>query len=202
MAQSDNTHSRLVAWLKIVLPLIALGMLSSIFLVSRSIDPSATLPYSQVELDERAREPRLTTPKFSGVTRDGATITLDAADMRPDFANPGRGTAKEMHARMTTPDGATTEVAADRGQIDSGAGTYDMEGNIVITNSAGYRVTAATLSGRLDATALDATGSVAADAPMGRITAEQMHLRPDPAVPGQYLLVFKDRVRLVYEPGT
>lgn len=201
MAQTDNTHSRLVTWLKIVLPLIALGMLSSIFLVSRSIDPTATLPYSQVELDERVREPRLTTPKFSGVTSDGATVTLEATDMRPDLANPGRGTTVDMRARMDTPDGQTTEVSADTGKIDSGAGTYEMEGSIVITNSAGYRVTSDRLSGQLDATALDATGSVQADAPMGRITADRMQLRSDPAVPGQYLLVFKDRVRLVYEPG-
>ncbi len=201
MAQTDNAYSRLVTWLKIILPLIALGMLSSIFLVSRSIDPTATLPYSQVELDERVREPRLTTPRFSGVTSDGATVSLDAADMRPDLANPGRGSAVDMHARMETPDGETTQVQADTGRIDSGAGTYDMQGAVVITNSAGYRVTSQTLSGLLDATALDATGSVVADAPMGRITADEMHLRPDPAVPGQYLLVFKDRVRLVYEPG-
>jgi lipopolysaccharide export system protein LptC len=201
MAQTDNAYSRLVTWLKIILPLIALGMLSSIFLVSRSIDPTATLPYSQVELDDRVREPRLTTPRFSGVTSDGATVTLDAADMRPDLANPGRGSAVDMHARMETPDGETTQVRADTGRIDSGAGTYEMQGSVVITNSAGYRVTSRTLSGLLDATALDATGSVVADAPMGRITADEMQLRPDPAVPGQYLLVFKDRVRLVYEPG-
>lgn len=201
MAQTDNTHSRIVAWLKIVLPLIALGMLSSIFLVSRSIDPTATLPYSQVELDDRVREPRLTTPKFSGVTTDGATITLDAAEMRPDLADPGRGSVVSMHARMKTPDGATTDVQADTGRIDSGAGTFDMAGSVVITNSAGYRVTSSALSGLLDATALDATGSVKADAPMGRITADSLQLRPDPAAPGQYLLVFKDRVRLVYEPG-
>lgn len=201
MAQSDNPHSRLVSWLKIVLPLIALGMLSSIFLVSRSIDPTATLPYSQVELEDRAREPRLTTPKFSGVTNDGATVTLEASDMRPDFANPGRGAAADMRSRMDTPDGQTTEVSAATGRIDSGAGTYEMEGDVIITNSAGYRMTADRVSGLLDATALDALGSVQADAPLGRIIADTMQLRPDPAAPGQYLLVFKNGVRLVYEPG-
>jgi lipopolysaccharide export system protein LptC len=201
MASHDNTHSRLVAWLKIILPLIALAMLSSIFLVSRSIDPNATLPYSQVELDARVREPRLTTPKISGVTTDGATITIDATDMRPSLADPGKGTATDLQARMVTPDGTTTDLAADSGMIDSGQGRYELTNNVVLTNSSGYRVTASRMAGALDATSLVATGSVAADAPMGRITSETMELRADPDAPGQYLLVFKDRVRLVYEPS-
>ncbi len=201
MAAHDNTHSRLVAWLKIILPLIALGMLSSIFLVSRSIDPNATLPYSQVELDARVREPRLTTPKMSGVTTDGATITVEASDMRPSLTDPGAGTATDLRARMVTSDGTITDLAADSGRIDSGTGRYDLTENVVLTNSSGYRVTASQMTGAMDASSLVATGSVAADAPMGRITSQSMELQADPAAPGQYLLVFKDRVRLVYEPS-
>jgi lipopolysaccharide export system protein LptC len=56
------------------------------------------------------------------------------------------------------------------------------------------------MAGLLDATSLDATGPVDATAPMGQITADAMQLRSDPAAPGNYLLVFNGRVRLVYEP--
>ena len=200
MAQADNAWSRWVAWLKILLPLVALAMLSSIFLVSRSIDPTAALPYSDVDIEARAREPRLTTPQFSGMTADGAAITLDAADMRPDLANPGSGTATDLRARMQTPDGATTDIAAAHGLVDTTAGTYEMTGEVTITNSAGYVITAPRMTGNLNATALDATGPVQIDAPMGRITADTMQLRPDPTAPGQYLLVFNGAVRLVYQP--
>jgi lipopolysaccharide export system protein LptC len=197
MAGFDNTHSRLVAWLKIILPLIALGMLSAIFLVSRSIDPTASLPYSQVELDDRAREPRLTEPRFSGVTSDGARVTLDASDMRPDAADPGRGTATDLVARMTTSDGATTDVRAATGFIDSGAGTYRMTGDVVIDTSTGYRIVAEELDGTLDAARLSAAGSVKADAPIGTITTDRLVVSQKPDAPGQNLLVFTDRVRLI-----
>jgi lipopolysaccharide export system protein LptC len=200
MASHNDTHSRLVAWLKIILPLIALGMLSSIFLVSRSIDPTATLPYSQVELDERAREPRLTEPRFSGLTQDGARITLDASDMRPDPTDSGRGNATDLVARMTTPDGGTTEVSSATGFIDSGAGIYRMTGDVVITSSAGYRILADKLDGTLDAAELTAEGSVKADAPMGTITSDRLNMRQNPEVEGDYVLVFRDNVRLVYQP--
>ena len=200
MAQTDNTHSRVVIWLKIVLPLIALAMLSSIFLVSRSIDPTANLPFSEVDVAARAREPRLTSPTFSGMTSDGGLVTIHAADMRPDLADPSSGSGTDLTARLDTPDGASTTLAAAAGRVDTQAGTYAMTGGVTITTSAGYRITAPRMTGTLDATGLDASGSVAADAPMGRITAETMQIRPDPAAPGQYLLVFNDRVRLVYTP--
>ncbi len=201
MAQADNTYSRVVGWLKIILPLIALGMLSSIFLVSRSLDPNATLPYSKVELEDRLRDPRLTTPRFSGMSTNGATITLDAAEMRPDLLHPGSGTATDLRATMITPDHAVTTLASDTGRIDADSSTYEMTGTVVITSSAGYRITAPRLTGSLDASTLDATGSVQADAPMGTITSDTMQLRADPANPGRYVLVFKDSVRLIYDPS-
>lgn len=200
MAGHDNTHSRLVAWLKIILPLIALGMLSSIFLVSRSIDPTASLPYSQVELDERAREPRLTAPRFSGVTSDGAHVTLDASDMRPDLSDPGRGRATDLVARMVTPDGATTDMRAADGFIDTTAGTYRMTGDVQLDSSSGYRIAADELGGTFNASELDATGSVRADSPLGTITSDRLQMRENPETPGHYVLVFKDRVRLIYQP--
>lgn len=200
MAQVDNSWSRWVSWLKVILPLVALAMLSSIFLVSRSIDPTTALPYTDVDVADRAREPRLTAPRFSGVTDDGALVTLDAEDMRPDLQRPGSGSATQLKARMVTPDGGTTDVESATGQIDSTAGTYQMTGDVKVTNSAGYVFTAPFVTGSLNASDLDATGPVDTDAPMGHITSDAMQLRADPDAPGQYLLVFNGRVRLVYTP--
>lgn len=200
MAQADNIHSRIVSWLKIVLPLIALAIMSSIFLVSRTIDPTAAIPFSDAEVAERAADPRLTTPTFSGMTSDGATVTIDAADIRPDSASLDRGKATDIVARMETPDGATTDLVASEGRIDTTARTFEMTGDVQITTSLGYRMTAPLLTGSLGETALDASGPVQVDAPMGRITADAMQLRPDPALPNQYLLVFNGNVRLIYNP--
>lgn len=200
MPAADNSWSRGVALLKVVLPLIALALLSSIFLLSRPIDPTAAIPKSGIDLQDRAREPRLTAPTFSGMTSDGAAISITASDMRPDIANPQSGSAIDLKARMETPDGAQTDLAAATGRVDTAAGTFAMSGGVTITNSAGYTITAPDMQGRLDATAVDATGGVVAEAPMGRITAETLQIRPDPRLKGQYDLVFKDEVRLIYEP--
>lgn len=200
MARADNAWSRWVVLLKIILPLIALALLSSIFLLSRTIDPTASIPFTEVDVEDRAREPRLTTPKFSGVTSDGSRVTLDATEMRPDLSKAGSGTATDLRARMVTLTGETTDVVADRGKVDTQAGTYEMIGAVKAVLSTGYTIAAPKMAGLLDATSLDATGPVDATAPMGKITADAMQLRSDPAAPGNYLLVFNGRVRLVYEP--
>ncbi len=199
MAQSDNAWSRWVSWLKILLPLLALAMLSSIFLVSRNIDPTATLPYTDIDIEARAREPRLTAPQFSGVLEDGGLITVNASDIRPDLANPGSGNARDLRARLAAPDGAVTDIAGNEGLIDTEAGKYEMAGDVTITTSAGYRVAAPHMAGSLTTPDVNASGGVVTDGPMGRITSETMQLRPD-AAPGKYLLVFKGGVRLVYHP--
>lgn len=119
MARADNAWSRWVVLLKIILPLMALALLSSIFLLSRTIDPTAAIPFTEVDVEDRVREPRLTEPKFSGVTSDGALVTLDATEMRPDPAKAGSGTGTDLRARMVSQTGDTTDVVADRGKVDT-----------------------------------------------------------------------------------
>ena len=54
--------SRLVAALKVLLPLAALAILSTLFLVSNRINPEDALPYADVDVEARLREPRITAP--------------------------------------------------------------------------------------------------------------------------------------------
>jgi lipopolysaccharide export system protein LptC len=201
MPWADNAWSRWVVLLKIILPLIALGLLASIFLLSRRIDPTDTLPFTQVDVADRAREPRLTTPAFSGVASDGSKVTLNASDMRPNLTRPGSGTATDLRARMVSLTGEITEVVADHGWIDTEAGTYELTGAVRADLSSGYSIAAPKMTGSLNASSLDATGPVTATAPVGRITADAMQILSDPASPGTYLVVFNGSVRLIYQPG-
>ena len=66
MARRDR-HTRIVGWLKIGLPLAALAILSTLFLLSRRIEPADDLPFAQVELEDRARRQQI--PHDARVTR-------------------------------------------------------------------------------------------------------------------------------------
>ena len=82
MARADF-HSRLVGWLKVVLPLAALAILSTLFLLADRIDPTAAIPYAEVDVKDLVRDPRMTAPAYAGTTADGAGITLSATEARP-----------------------------------------------------------------------------------------------------------------------
>jgi lipopolysaccharide export system protein LptC len=201
MAAYDNLHSRLVAWLKILLPLAALALLSTLFLVARTIDPSDAIPYAEVDIDERIREPRITAPTYAGVTSDGAALTVTADEARPETGTPDTGTAQALRAVLNTPDGATTDLRAETGRLDSRARVLRLDGGVQITTSSGYQITTNAMTAALDRTDVQSAGALAATSPMGQITAGAMSLTEDPGAPGAYLLVFKNRVKLIYEPA-
>jgi len=197
MATHDNIHSRLVAWLKVILPLAALALLSTLFLVSRGIAPEDALPYSEVDVEELAREPRLTAPRYSGVTLDGAALSITAEVARPDTAGTGRASATALSARLETADGVTTNIEASDGQLDIAAGLLTLTGEVQIDASNGYAITTPAMTVALDRTLLTAPGKVTALAPMGRIDAGAMQLTSEG---NDYVVVFNGGVKLVYEP--
>jgi lipopolysaccharide export system protein LptC len=194
---ADNLHSTVVAWLKVILPLAALGLLSTLFLVSRRIDPEATLPFAEAELGERLRQPRLTAPIWTGVTEDGAAIRVIASEARPASGDLTSPTARDLVARIDLPGGGQAEIAADLGRLDPDAGLLAVQGHVVITTSAGYRMETPELVATLDRTRIESRGPVVATGPMGRIEAQGMLLSASGAA-GGHVLRFTGGVKLLY----
>ncbi|OIQ68676.1 hypothetical protein GALL_497300 [mine drainage metagenome] len=154
-----------------------------------------------MDVKELARESRISAPDYSGVTSDGAAISIKAVSAQPDLAQPGRANAQTIAATLTTANGGVTRMAAASGQMDQSANLLRLTGNVTVDTSNGYHITTDTLSAALDRTRVEATNIVHATAPMGAITAGSMIITPDPAAPGDYVLVFNKDVKLVYEPG-
>ena len=200
MAGHDNLHSRLVAWLKIGLPFAALALLSTLFLVSRTIDPSDAIPYADVDVEDRIREPRMTAPAYAGVTSDGAALTVTAAEARPEEEG-SAGSAQALRAELSLPDGGRAELVAASGNLDATARLLTLQGGVQITTSSGYTITSNEMTAALDRTEVKSASTLAATSPMGQITAGSMALTEDPATPGAYLLLFNDRVKLIYQPA-
>lgn len=195
----DNAHSRLVAWLKVLLPLAALGLLSTLFLLSNRIDPDAAIPFAEVDVQQMAREPRLTKPEFSAMTKDGAAISLRAAEARPEAGGAAGASAVNLVGRLDLPDGSRADLSANQAQINPATGQIDLSSGVAVTTSQGYILTTDLLRADTNETRLTAPGTVSGTAPMGKLTAGAMELSasgPDHA----QLLVFKDGVKLVYRP--
>jgi len=199
VARIDNFHSRLVFWLKIVLPLTALGLLATLFLLGRTVHPEDAIPYASVDVADRLREPRLTQPEYAGMTADGAALTIKAAEALPGVAgsaDAGRATA--LSALIEMPLGGNAAMMAGAGRLDAAGERVVMTDGVSLTSSTGYRMTMPGVTVGLNQTDVTSQGAVLASGPLGRIEAGGMHLGQDAA--GGYILDFTGGVRLIYLP--
>lgn len=197
-----DRYSRIVGTAKVLLPLAALAILSTLFLVARRIDTEAAIPYATVDVRELARAVRVGQPRYAGMTADGAAITVTASRAMPGDAALSTLQATDMVAQIDLADGTIVGITAPAGRLDSPGGLAELAGGAVVTLSTGWRAETATLTAALDATRVVADTRIDATGPLGDLTAGGMMLTQGtgPGDPGPVLL-FTDGVRLLYDPG-
>lgn len=197
MASPLTRHSRLVFWLKITMPILALAILSTLFLFARHIEFDGNLPFAEVDLDKLANDPRLTDPKFATMTADGSAVKVTAGTARPGPNAEDPVAVEDVVALYETAAGARIGVQAADGVYDAAGARLSLTGDVLLTTSDGYRLSAPEMFSRLDATEILAEGPVITDAPFGRIESGGMRLAgPESA----HRLVFNKGVRLLYRP--
>ncbi len=197
----ENLHSRTVGWLKILFPLTALAILSTLFLVSNAPAPQDTIPYADVDVADLLREPRLTKAAYAGMTKDGAALTIQAGEALPGVAgSDNAGLARNLSGLLETPDGVTTRLVAGEARLDQAAGQVHLQGGVTFSVSSGYELRFLQADINLDRTKVVARGGVTARGPMGTLTAQRLDISPADTGAHHYLMVFNGGVRLVYLP--
>jgi lipopolysaccharide export system protein LptC len=194
-------YSRLVAVLKVALPLAALALLSTLFLLSRSVDPTRSLPFGDGELPERLRGGQvITSPFFAGQTEAGENILFSADLIRPDPTG-DLTRAEGMHGQIRLLSGNAVTLSSDRGTFSSDRDRAVLEGDVDLSTSTGFTLRSQELHAGLTELSVESPGAVSGLSPMGRLDAGAMTLTRD-AGTGQAHLLFKDGVKLLYDPGT
>lgn len=194
-----DRYSRVVAFLKVLLPLAALALLSTLFLLSRSVDPTSTLPFSEAEVEARLSGQQITRPFFAGVTDRGDRITLAAEMARPE-TEAGPASAEGITARISPASGGLLTVEADAGRADTGSGSAEFVGNVRFRSSTGYELTSDLIRTALDEVDLRSPGPVRGTGPLGQLDAGAMEITGQGDANVTRML-FKNGVKLVYEPS-
>lgn len=200
MTTYDNNYSRFVAWTKVILPIVALGLLSTLFLFSRNIDTSQSIPYAEVDIESLAQEQRIGAPNFAGVTRDGSAISITAKSARPHPENYREIKATELTTIIEDPSGGRIDITAARGVINSAQKYVTLGGGVQIIASSGFTINTAGITALLDKTSVISDGEITAHGPLGVLNAGKMVLQAQKGENGPHLLVFKDGVKMVYNP--
>ncbi|MEM6578759.1 MAG: LPS export ABC transporter periplasmic protein LptC [Pseudomonadota bacterium] len=185
--------------MKIILPLAALGLLSTLFLISETVDPTKSLPITTIDLAARAKSQGATNTTFAGVTQRGDEVKVTSATARPSQSNPQLIEALDIKARFKLISGTFLDVVSDSGELHHGNLTAALEGNVNVTSTIGYTLKTARLDARLDELYAETPGAVHGNGPPGELVAGRMILRQDPETEGAYLR-FTDGVKLVYDP--
>ncbi|TRW99332.1 hypothetical protein FNJ84_01270 [Paracoccus sp. M683] len=189
------SRTRIVRWLRVLLPLVALVILSTLFLLSKEPGDEPSIPYADVDAEDMARDPRMVAPEYAGVTADGAAITLRADQLRSD--PDGQGGAEGVRMTWRAEDGLAADMTAPAASVADGS--IRLSGGVRVTTSSGWAVTTPLVDSATDMALISAPEDVQAFAPLGQLSAGAMQLARDPEN-GDHVLNFTDGVRLIYQP--
>lgn len=193
-------YSRVVAILKVGLPLVAVAMLAGLFLGSERPRSGGELVFSPADLAALGQGMRVSKPVFSGVTEAGDRFRFTAETVVPDAAPPSRAAIETLAGRIDFTGGRGVDLAAAAGDLDLKAQELKLKGAVRLDSDDGYAFAADAVAVDLRAGGLVAAGAVAGDGPMGRIVAQRLTVSP-PDAAGARRFLFEDAVRLVYDPG-
>ncbi|MFQ6546978.1 hypothetical protein AADZ90_003420 [Aestuariibius sp. 2305UL40-4] len=166
------------------------------FLIARSPNTTSEIPFADVE--QLAREQRISEPYYSGLTETGARIAISATSAKPVE---DRLDAVDLLARVERTDGFIFALSAETGLIDRGGDIARLEGSTRIATSDGYRMETEALRADLASGAVFSDTEVFATGPFGELRAGAMEIEPERPTGGGRIL-FKDGVNLIYRPSS
>jgi len=193
-------YSRFITWVKIILPVLALAMLSSLVLFSKKIDPEMAIPFADTDVEDLAQNQRVGSPTFSTVTARGSAITISALSVLPDANSPDIVFAEFVTARIEGGAVDWIQLTAENAAINTAEQQASFTGAVEIETAQEYRVMTETLNTRLDIVDLSAPGDISIKGANFALSAGSMRLSEIEKSGENHLLVFKQGVKLVYQP--
>ncbi|GAA6191331.1 hypothetical protein DS909_13400 [Phaeobacter gallaeciensis] len=191
-------YSRMVRLLKVLLPLAALVLLSTLFLISRSIGPTADIPFAEDEIADRMRDQQVTKPYFSSTTPAGEEITVTASRARPGGTD-APAVVTDLNGWLKLADGKVITLTSDTGEVRMNKNQAKFLGNVLITSTDGLRITTDELHSALRGIAAQTPREVAGSGIIGDFTAGNMDITTKNG-DGPVHMLFKNGVKLVYLP--
>lgn len=192
-----NRYSTAVAWAKVTLPLVALALLSTLFLFSRIPDPDAALPLVDMDIDQLVREQRLSRPRFAGTLDDGREVTLVADTAAAAADDPNTILMTTINSTVILSDVDEMNLTADAGDLDLGSQLTDLVGSVVAVTTSGYRLTTERLLVTMGSLRLTSPGPIHLSGAGIDLQAGAMDMTgPE----GSTFISFTGGVRLLYQP--
>lgn len=193
---STDAHTRLVLVLRVALPLIALGILSTLFMFSERIEPGENIPFAQADVQERVRNQRISQPLFKGVTQSGDELSFTAEQI---VTTREGNRAENLSARLQFREGGSMVVIADEGELVLARDHAELSGNVLVQSTTGYRLNSERVTARMSSVDLVFPGEVWGNGPAGTLNAQALRIS-EGENGGGIVMLFTGGVKLVYDP--
>lgn len=193
---AGDRHTRRVRFLRVLLPITALGLVASIFLFPRSI-LLTDFGLSGLSIDP-SDGLRLSNPHFAGTTDDGRRYRVRADWALPDAPDPEVIELGPVEGELERDAERVLTLRAQAGAYRPGVNRLRLEGAVTAESGDGYRLDVLSADVDFAAQTLRAEGPVRGEGPLGLIEAGSM--RAERGASGD-LLWFEDRVRVIVTPG-
>ena len=192
-----DSYSAFVVWVKTLLPIVALGMLSTIFLFSGKVDVTQSLPYAKFNIAEIIREQRITKPYFSGVSNNNTEIILSAAYASSDIKNVDILNITELSIVLKSPNAKTIRITAGLGTLNSASQKAVISNDVHLTAIPGFWLKTNNLTVDLKKGVATANNVFQSRTGFGTINAGKLVVQ---MIADDQQIIFTNGVRLIYYP--
>ena len=192
----SNRYSQVVSYVKIVLPIIAIGILSTLFLLSRTPDPERAIPFANVDLEELAREQRLGSPRYAGTTNAGREVVVVAETAAPVDGQLDLISVDTLDARVELDDTRFVDITSLQGVINLETNIADLSTDVEVADSTGYTLDTENLLVNFREFAMSSPTDVVVEGPGFHLEAGSMDLS---GAEGAQVLIFNGGVKVLYQ---
>ena len=198
MAQRGHgIYSRFIGLVKIGLPIFAIILLATVFLVTIDEDFGVDSLVTEEMISELGEDLEIVGPRFSGNTSAGEAYTFTAQKVIPDAAQPNeiKGTGLDGLVQYAT--GERLHFLAPEAIVNLNDQILNLTGGIELNSSNGSSFRAQGLTAKLDEGEFESQGDVVGQSAMGELEAQKM--RVTGSEEGQMVIWLEGNVRLSFD---
>ncbi len=198
-----DLRSRVVAILKVGLPLVALALLSTLFLMQSDDGfQGGGISFTQGDMEALGEGLSVDNPILTGTSANNDRFRFTADRVIPDAAPPTRADMTRLAGDIELARGTRINLSAPTGAFDITNQRIALTGPVLIDMSDGYHMNAEAMDIDLAQGVLEARQDVETKGPIGTITSGTLRIEPkNPESDDARLISFGNGVRLIYLPS-
>ena len=201
MGLGYDGYTRFVTITKVVLPLIAIGLLGTVFLFTNDDSLEGGFIFSKADLDTLESGMRIVKPRLFGSNPNGDLYNFVADTLLPDSLTPSLVEAQKISGEIQYQTGGTLQLSAGKAEFMLEGNQIRLSDGMLVVLPDGTRVTGEGLLAELDTGKLTSNGAVSVTSPLGKIQAGNFRVeRIEVDGEEKQMIWFENGVMLSFRP--